>query len=399
MCEGKCQHTNGKGIEICNHCGSNSKFCFCRSYCKLHDDTKQNCCPQQCTTTHDYTPDYIILCIIASLFAMAIVSVYYKDEVYSFQMYVAQGGIAVWKRATSDHGPQPSGTRLYSIVASLTLLSVSCLFYLKSLSMNEITGVIAGFGVKLKKIARTSTEIERKMFHLSGLGVPFLYQYLIRFHDWNKQQYVNFCIICTVMIWAGDLLRVYVPAANNYFPFNLMKTILRDKEKNQLSGTCYFSLGCTLAIAIFPSAVATLSIMWLILGDMSAALIGVSFGGETVALKMGREGILYIYIYIYICKYSNVLVTTLCCNFVLCPVRWVGKKSMEGSVAMFVTCVIIGFVVFMRTHMAEYAIVIGALVATLVELYEPLGLNDNVTIPVISCIALQWGLSRIETCR
>ena len=150
MCEGKCQHTNGKGIEICNHCGSNSKFCFCRSYCKLHDDTKQNCCPQQCTTTHDYTPDYIILCIIASLFAMAIVSVYYKDEVYSFQMYVAQGGIAVWKRATSDHGPQPSGTRLYSIVASLTLLSVSCLFYLKSLSMNEITGVIAGFGVKLK---------------------------------------------------------------------------------------------------------------------------------------------------------------------------------------------------------------------------------------------------------
>ena len=69
-----------------------------------------------------------------------------------------------------------------------------------------------------------------------------------------------------------------------------MKKILREKEKNQLSGTCYFSLGCTLAIAIFPSAVATLSIIWLVLGDMSAALIGVSFGGETVSLKMGREG-------------------------------------------------------------------------------------------------------------
>ena len=85
------------------------------------------------------------------------------------------------------------------------------------------------------------------------------------------------------MIWAGDLLRVYVPAANTYFPFNLVKTLLREKEKNQLSGTCYFSLGCTLAIAIFPSAVATLSIMWLILGDMSAALIGVDLARRAAA--------------------------------------------------------------------------------------------------------------------
>ena len=77
----------------------------------------------------------------------------------------------------------------------------------------------------------------------------------------------------------------------------------------------------------------------------------------------------------------------------------IGKKSMEGSIAMFITCTIIGFIVFMRTNMAEYAIVIGSLVATLVELYEPLGLNDNITIPVISCIALQWGLSRIEACQ
>ena len=41
------------------------------------------------------------------------------------------------------------------------------------------------------------------------------------------------------------------------------------------------------------------------LGDMAAALIGVSFGGEVASLKLGREG----------------------------------KKSVEGSLAMFCVCV------------------------------------------------------------
>ena len=40
----------------------------------------------------------------------------------------------------------------------------------------------------------------------------------------------------------------------------------------------------------------------------------------------------------------------------------------------------------------------GAIVATLTELIEPFGLNDNVTIPVFSSIALQFGFSRISSC-
>ena len=74
-----------------------------------------------------------------------------------------------------------------------------------------------------------------------------------------------------------------------------MNKIIREKERHQLSGTCYFSLGCTLAISIFPPDISILSIIWLVLGDMSAALVGVSFGGETVSLKMGREGYYFLY--------------------------------------------------------------------------------------------------------
>ena len=35
-------------------------------------------------------------------------------------------------------------------------------------------------------------------------------------------------------------------------------------------------------------------------------------------------------------------------------------------------------------------------VATLVELFEPFGLNDNLMIPVFSGLALSWGFARLE---
>jgi dolichol kinase len=166
----------------------------------------------------------------------------------------------------------------------------------------------------------------------------------------------------TAAVWIADLFRVYVPDGNEYFPFSLLKNVMREKEKAQLSGTCFFTLGCTCAIAFFPPAIATTSILWLVIGDMSAALIGVSFGGDVCVVKMGREG----------------------------------KKSAEGSVAMLIACLMIGMFIYGDVYLSEYAVLLGAVVATVTELYEPFGLNDNLTIPLISSLALQLGLSRIE---
>ena len=75
-----------------------------------------------------------------------------------------------------------------------------------------------------------------------------------------------------------------------------------------------------------------------------------------------------------------------------------GKKSMEGSTAMFIICFVMGSTMFASIHLREYPVFFGALAATLVELYEPLGLNDNLTIPLISSVAMQIGFTRIQTC-
>ena len=45
--------------------------------------------------------------------------------------------------------------------------------------------------------------------------------------------------------------------------------------------------------------------------------------------------------------------------------------------------------------LVEYVAVFSALVATLVELYAPCGVNDNLAIPVLSVVALDFALQRV----
>jgi len=209
-------------------------------------------------------------------------------------------------------------------------------------------------------VKRTLQEIDRKGFHLAGILVPMIHHSLLRV-GYSNLLCIQICASITVVGWCCDLARLYVPVVQRNWP---LRSILREKEKKQLTGGCYFSLGCTLSIAISPPSIAMASILFLVLGDMSAAIIGVSFGGETVSLKLGREG----------------------------------KKSLEGSFAMFCICFVIGNTIFAEVHLGEYPVFFGALAATVTELYEPLRINDNLSIPVLSSIAMQYAFTRIQAC-
>lgn len=263
-----------------------------------------------------------------------------------------------------QHGNQPTENKMFGFIFVLTIIGFTMSVYFQTLNTEDVRALMQNLGVKLSKVKRTALEIERKTFHLTGLIVPLLYHIMMEYFNWTQQDFAYFCWTVTSSVWVADMFRVYVPNGNDYFPFSLLKKVLRDKEKAQLSGTSFFSLGCTLAISLFPPAIATTSILWLVIGDMSAALIGVSFGGDVCVVKMGREG----------------------------------KKSAEGSVAMLISCCIIGMIIYGDVYLSEYAVMLGAVVATITELYEPFGLNDNLTIPMISSLALQLGLSRIESC-
>merc|ERR1719265_2702765 len=97
---------------------------------------------------------------------------------------------------------------------------------------------------------------------------------------------------------------------------------------------------------------------------MTAALIGRSFGRSIVNIGVGPGG----------------------------------RKSVEGSAAMFIVCFCFGCTIFSQVHLREYAVFVASLVATLTELYEPFGVNDNVSIPVFSSLALTFGFARTYSC-
>ena len=113
-----------------------------------------------------------------------------------------------------------------------------------------------------------------------------------------------------------------------------------------------------MAVVFFPPKIAICAMMFLILGDMSAAIFGISFG----------------------------------------KIKIYGNKSLEGTFAMFVVCFFIGINMFWNIHMREYPVALASLVACLTELYEPFGINDNMSITLFSSMALQFGFLRISSC-
>ena len=169
----------------------------------------------------------------------------------------------------------------YLITLSIGALVISILFR----TAPSKKDVLRSMGVSLRKVARATREIERKSFHLCGLLMPLIYQALLRMGVSNATC-VRVCIAITAVGWACDLARLRIGVIARNWP---MRRILRESEMTQLTGACWFSLGCTLCIAISPPSISTASIIFLILGDLSAAIIGVSFGGEAVAMKLGRR--------------------------------------------------------------------------------------------------------------
>lgn len=255
----------------------------------------------------------------------------------------------------------PSEKYLLEYVTALSLVALLAIVTFKWRSDRDRHDFVHACGVSIKKMERSVGEIKRKGFHIAGLLVPLVQLLLLR-QGWDNHECVKLCWTITIIGTGCDFLRLHSSFVAANWP---LRSILREHEHKQLTGGCYFSLGCTLAISISPPSVAMASILFLVLGDMSAAIIGVSFGGDALGkLKLGREG----------------------------------KKSLEGSLAMFFVCFFVGSTVFAHVRLREYAIFFGALVATLTELHEPLGINDNLSIPLFSSLAMQLAFYRISAC-
>lgn len=126
--------------------------------------------------------------------------------------------------------------------------------------------------------------------------------------------------------------------------FNIFKFILKEKERKTLLTTTWFLISTFLTVVLFRKEIAIMAMLFLIFGDTASAFFGLRFGRTKI----------------------------------------VGQRSLEGSLAFFVTCLIIGLILnFTKVSLSWPVVIAGALAATISELL-PLPVDDNFTVPLFS---------------
>lgn len=175
-------------------------------------------------------------------------------------------------------------------------------------------------------------ELFRKSIHLAGLILPAIYIFL------DKPTMLVLTGALTGGALSVELMKSLSARFSKLF-FQIFAFLLRTHErKGAITGATYYLISAFLCIFFFEKTLAIICIFFMILGDMSAALVGKMWGRT----------------------------------------KLLGKKSLEGSTACFLVCVAIALV-----KLDPIIAVVGALVATLVELM-PVPIDDNLTVPLVS---------------
>lgn len=196
------------------------------------------------------------------------------------------------------------------------------------------------------------SEVLRKSIHLCSLSIPVIYYFITR------ELALSILIPLTVFSLVVDLTRHYVPALGKvfytFFGFMLRKHE-KDSKKKNLNGATYVLISAVLVILLFPKIFAVTGFAVLIIGDISAALIG---------RKFGRHKFL--------------------------------SKSLEGSMAFLFTSLIVLFFVPKITGSVEEYIIgfVAIFVGMIVENVSYGWADDNLTIPVSIGLTM-WALYAI----
>ncbi len=181
-------------------------------------------------------------------------------------------------------------------------------------------------------------ELARKGIHLLPLSIPLVYSL-----DLVAYRMIVIIVAAVTLLLAGlDLLRLKFPILRRTF-IRLFGNLIREHENHFLTGSTFIMLAFTVSLVVFPKPIAVAVMYYTVLGDGMASLVGKKWG----RLKLGR-------------------------------------RTLEGSIACFVTCLAVGWMV---DGLSLSLVLVGALGATAAE-----GLSgkadDNMTIPFISGLVM-----------
>jgi dolichol kinase len=193
---------------------------------------------------------------------------------------------------------------------------------------------------------RKSLQLPRRMFHCAmGLGVGLVYQYFL-----THSRAIYILGFCAGTIYLLEQIRINYPELSSKIKF-INKYIFRAEESLKESAGVPYVMGLLLTLISFPKVVALVAIYTLAVADPLSAIIGIKYG----------------------------------------KTRVVQHKSLEGSLAFFISNFIITFLVFFwwtsfLKVMIWPVILLSFLNALTTSAFEmiPLRLDDNLTIPLFT---------------
>jgi len=184
-------------------------------------------------------------------------------------------------------------------------------------------------------------EAKRKTIHICGIAIPVLYLFLQK--DLIILGFVlSFFVIC-IIEWLRFRGLVSLP-------------FLRNKEQNKIGAYVFFVIGAFISILIFEKNIAIAAIFMLAIGDAVSGMAG-------AVLNMDKKEMY--------------------------------EKRMKRPLVMlvmFVTCLIIGWLVLHSLPMAVFG-AIGATIADGVPFkVQKVAIDDNLTIPLFSGVLMSFVL-------
>jgi dolichol kinase len=206
---------------------------------------------------------------------------------------------------------------------------------------------------RLENLEQTATinfrnELARKAIHLFSLSIPLIYFFI------SRTLALALLIPLTAAFVGIDLARFYIPIISRWFTrwFGwLLRKHEQDINVKRLNGASHVLISAALCVLLFPKIITINAFTILIISDSTSALFGRRFGRH----------------------------------------RFLGK-SLEGSMAFFVSAVIVILAAPKVQYIPmEYIIgIIAAAVGAVVEAAS-VHIDDNLSIP-LSVGIVMWGL-------
>ena len=186
------------------------------------------------------------------------------------------------------------------------------------------------------------SEFSRKIIHLLIMVIPLLHIYVIE----ESIDMLIFLSLILIFSFFIEIFRDQYLFFSGFFKKYLYFMMRPSEKKGEITGATWVIAGSLITIILVPKPFCLIALFFLAVGDTFAALVGMYY-----------------------------------------PFLKIGRKTLSGSIACFLTCCVIGSL--FRFNIDTNIIIFGALIATLTEL-SSMRINDNLSIPIFSGLAMYF---------